>query len=191
MEKEEAKDADKVEVSGKDIYLLMHPRLTVLVSCVDKEGNRNMVTLAWTMPTSFSPPLVAISISPKRYSHRLIKETKEFCINIPTMEIVKQVLFCGRHSGYAFDKFRETKLTPIKAKKVKPPLIKECAAHIECKVVSEFETGDHTIFVGEVLSATVSKELFDKGYDLKKVKPIYHAGFDDFVTINPEKVTPE
>lgn len=182
---------EKIEVRGKDMYLLMHPRLTVLVTCCDSSGKNNIITIAWSMPVSFSPPLFAISVSPKRYSYRLIKETGEFCINIPTMEIVKETLYCGRHSGYVFDKFHETRLTPIKAARVKPPLIKECVAHIECRLIKEAEAGDHSIFIGEALHASVNKSAFNKGYDLKKVKPVYHAGFDDFVTVEDKKITPE
>lgn len=186
-----SKNKEKVEVRGKDIYLLMHPRLTVLVTCCDSSGKNNIITIAWSMPVSFSPPLFAISVSPKRYSYRLIKETGEFCINIPTMEIVKETLYCGRHSGYVFDKFHETKLTQLKANKIKPPLIRECVAHIECRVIKEVEAGDHSIFIGEALHASADKNAFDKGYDLSKVKLVYHAGFDDFVTVEKNKITPE
>ncbi|NIM14548.1 MAG: flavin reductase family protein, partial [Candidatus Aminicenantes bacterium] len=71
-------------------------------------------------------------------------------------------------------------LTPVKAKHVKPPLIKECFAHLECKVVNEIPTGDHTIFVGEVVQATVNKGIFDKSFDTQKIRPVLHNGYDDF-----------
>ncbi len=142
------------------------------------------------MPTSFDPPLVAISVSPRRYSHRLIEETKEFVVNVPTIEIARETLFCGRVSGRKHDKFKETPLTALPAKKVKAPIIKECVAHLECKLVQKVATGDHTVFVGEVLAAHANEGVFDNKFNISKVSPIYHLGGDDFATLSSEVVTP-
>jgi len=180
----------KVEVDSELAYRLLHPRHTVLVSCADKNGKANIITLAWSMPTSISPPMVVISVAPRRYSHRLIEETKEFVVNVPTMDIIRETLFCGRRSGRKYDKFKETQLTPLPAKMVQPPIIKECVAHLECKLHQQMTTGDHTIFVGRVLTAHADEGVFDEKFDVKKVKPIYHMGGDDFVTLVPEIVTP-
>jgi flavin reductase (DIM6/NTAB) family NADH-FMN oxidoreductase RutF len=134
--------------------------------------------------------MVVISIAPKRCSHRLIEETGEFVLNVPTMKLAKKSLFCGRTSGNKVDKFKETKLTPIAAKKVKSPMIKECVAHLECKLVQKITTGDHTLFVGEVVAAYVNKGVFTETFNAEKVKPLFHMGGDSFVTISPEVVTP-
>jgi flavin reductase (DIM6/NTAB) family NADH-FMN oxidoreductase RutF len=68
---------EEVNVSPFSAYKLLHPMHTVLVSCVGRNGKSNIITLAWAMPTSINPPIVAISIAPKRHSHALIEETKE------------------------------------------------------------------------------------------------------------------
>jgi flavin reductase (DIM6/NTAB) family NADH-FMN oxidoreductase RutF len=183
-------EIEKIEVPLSLSYRLMHPRHVVLVSCVDKAGKANAITLAWSMPVSINPPIVAISIAPKRYSHQLIEETKEFVVNIPTMDIVRETLFCGRRSGRTYDKFKETRLTPLPAKIVKPPIIKECVAHLECKLEEQITVGDHTLFTGRVLTAYANKGVFDEKIDIKQVKPIYHIGGDDFVTIAPKMVSP-
>ncbi|MDI6654922.1 MAG: flavin reductase, partial [Candidatus Hydrothermarchaeota archaeon] len=83
----------KVDVAFDLAYRLMHPRLTVLVTCIDSRGMSNIITLAWSMPTSIKPPMAAISVAPQRYSHKLISETKEFVVNMPTMQIAKETLF--------------------------------------------------------------------------------------------------
>jgi len=180
----------KVKVDSKLVYRLLHPRHTVLVTCTNKAGKANIITLAWSMPTSFDPCMVAISIAPRRLSHKMIEETGEFVVNVPTMKIVKQTLFCGRISGRRCDKFKEAHLTPLPAKKVCSPIIKECVAHLECKLVQKTATGDHTLFIGEVLTAYVNKGAFIKSFNIKKVKPILHMGGDDFATISPEIVSP-
>ena len=183
-------ETGKVQVPLSSSYRLLHPRLVVLVSCVDKAGKTNVITLAWSMPVSINPPIVAISIAPKRYSHQLIEKTREFVVNVPTMDIVRETLFCGRRSGKTYDKFKETRLTPLPAKMVQPPIIKECVAHLECKLHQQITVGDHTLFIGRVLTAYVDDGVFDNKFDLKKVKPIYHMGGDDFVTLVPEIVSP-
>ena len=177
------------EIVRKSVaYRLLHPMHTVIVSCGDKQGKPNLTTMAWAMPASFSPPLVAISLSPKRYSHSLIQETKEFVINIPSTELIQQTLKCGTTSGKNLDKFAETNLTQMASKKVKPPAIKECIAHLECKLHSHFIVGDHTIFVGEIIEAYTDKGIFEDKYDLEKAPMLYHTGGNTFVTLNPKNL---
>jgi flavin reductase (DIM6/NTAB) family NADH-FMN oxidoreductase RutF len=157
----------------------------VLVSSIGKTGKPNIITLAWAMPTSIRPPLVAISISPRRHSHNLIKKTKQFVVNIPTMDILEKTVLCGTKSGRNHDKFREAGLTPLPAKKVKPPLIKECVGHIECKLHNQFTSGDHTIFIGKIVEAQADKGVFTDSYDLQKAQMIFHLGGDKYSTLKP------
>jgi len=182
----------KVEVDLSLFHRLLHPKLVVLVTCIDPlKSTANIITLAWTTPISRQPPLLLLGIGPKRYSHELISETKEFVVNIPTMNMVKETLFCGRRTGRIHNKFKETGLTPLPAKMVRPPIIKECVAHLECKLHQQISIGDRTLFVGEVLTAYVTEGIFlNNQFDIKKVKLIYHAGEDDFATLAPEIVTP-
>jgi len=183
-------DVRKVNVDLSRAYRLLHPRNVVMVTCVDDTGKSNIVTLAWSMPTSFDPPLVAISVAPQRYSHTLIEKTGEFVVNVPTLEIARETLFCGRVSGRRHDKFREAPLTALPARKVKAPLIKECIAHLECKLVQRITTGDHTIFIGEVLTAWVNEGVFDNKFNPSKASLLYHLGGDDFATLSKEVITP-
>jgi len=155
-----------MEIKLNKAYSLLYPKQTILVTCISKDGKPNIMTAVWATPVSFDPPYLAICIGKKRYSHNLIKETKEFALNFPSAEMKDAVVICGSISGKNTDKFKEANLTQLKAKKIKAPLIKECLASIECKVVNEINAGDHTIFVGEVLAAQKNKEgkiLLDKG----------------------------
>ncbi len=181
---------EKESIERGVLWRLMHPRHTVLVTCVDGKDKPNIITLAWSMVTSFNPPMVAISVAPERYSHDIIEKSGEFVVNIPTMDIVKETLMCGRNSGRDVDKFSLTGLTSMHAKKVKPPFIRECVAHIECKVVDRVKTGDHTLFIGEIVDASVNASVFQRTFDPSLMKPVLHLGFDDFVTIEDHIVTP-
>ena len=180
----------KIEVNSTYAYRLLHPMHTILVSCVGKTGKPNVTTVAWAMPTSNNPPLVAISISPKRHSHTLIEESKEFVINVPTLELLQSVYACGTFSGRSFDKFKKADLTPIPAKKVKAPIIRECIAHIECNVDSQVTTGDHTVFVGKVEAAYANPGIFTESYDLKSARMLFHAGGNNFAVLEPKIYKP-
>jgi flavin reductase (DIM6/NTAB) family NADH-FMN oxidoreductase RutF len=175
----------KIDVEVDSASRLFAPRLTVLVTSVDKRGKPNIITLSWAMPTSFDPPLVAISVGTRRYSHELIESCEEFVVNIPPHDILEKVKLCGSSSGRVSDKFAEAGLTSIASKKVEPPRIKECIAHLECRLVGKLQTGDHTIFLGEVVTASVDEGAFDRKEDIMNLevfKPIFHLGGDFFST---------
>ena len=148
------------EVSySKALSCFGKPSRVVLAVCYDRENKRsNPIALGWKMQTSIQPPMVAISVGKTRYSHKLLMETGEFVLAVPGGDNAKEVLFCGTNSGRNIDKLRETNLTPLKAKFIKPDLIKECVVNLECKVSGYFDTGDHTIFAGEVLTSWISEE---------------------------------
>jgi flavin reductase (DIM6/NTAB) family NADH-FMN oxidoreductase RutF len=187
------KGKDVVSVSLSDAYRLVHPMHTVLVSCVGRNGKPNIITLAWAMPTSINPPLIAVSIAPRRYSHSLIEETGEFVVNVPTMDILNATFYCGRVSGRDYDKFKGSGLSQLPARRVRPPIIKECIAHLECKLYGKYPTGDHTIFVGEVVEAYANRDCFSevRGYNLEKARMIFHLGGDEFATLEPKIYRPK
>jgi flavin reductase (DIM6/NTAB) family NADH-FMN oxidoreductase RutF len=171
-----SKPFPKIDVRLDLVTRLLYPRPVVLITCINSSGKPNIIPVAWTMPTSFNPPMVAISIALTRYSHKLINETREFVINIPTKKLAKNVDYLGSVSGKDIDKFKESNFTALPAKKVKSPLIGECVAHIECELESTLNTGDHTIFVGRVVAAQADKDAFKTEYNLSKVKIILRHG---------------
>jgi flavin reductase (DIM6/NTAB) family NADH-FMN oxidoreductase RutF len=182
--------SSKVSVNYGSAYGLLNPMHTVLVSCIDKAGKPNITTVAWAMPTSQKPPLIAISLAPARYSHGLIAESGEFIVNIPTIQQLQCVLACGTFSGRSFDKFKKTNLTPIPGKRVKAPAILECLAHIECTVEDQIQTGDHTIFVGKIVEAYADAGVFSDSYDIKRAHMIYHGSGNNFYTLDTKNYKP-
>lgn len=180
---------------GLDVILL--PRPVVVATCVDGEGNPNAITLAWCTPVSHNPLIVAIAISPRRYSHNLVAEAGEFVLNFPGIELAKEVNWMGRKSGKKYDKFKETGLTLSPAKEVNGYVIDECYAHLECKVVDQVVSGDHTTFFGEVIYAEFAKDALirvKRGgpppyyVDPKRIKTLQHLGGDMYLT-NEEAYT--
>ena len=177
----------KTTVNINSAYRLLHPMHTVLVSAVGKANKPNVTTVAWAMPTSINPPLLAISLAPTRHTHTLIEESGEFSVNIPTLEILQAVYACGSLTGRSFDKFKKANLTQMPGKKIKAPAIRECIAHLECEVDGQFTTGDHTIFAGKILEAYADLGIFtESGYDLKRARMLYHAGGNNFALLDPK-----
>jgi flavin reductase (DIM6/NTAB) family NADH-FMN oxidoreductase RutF len=178
----------KIGIDLSQAYRLVYPMHTVLVSCTGKTGRPNIITLSWVMPTSINPPLVAISVAPRRHSYALIRESREFVVNVPTVNLLKDALFCGTVSGRDHDKFKETGLTPAPSRKVKAPFIMECIAHLECILHNEFHTGDHTIFIGEILAAYANKGAFRDVYDMKIVRMLLELGGNKFAVPDREVI---
>lgn len=136
-------------------YRLLYPaRVSLITSRHD--GKDNVMSASWVFPLSADPPMFGVAVAPKRYSYRLIKDGKAFAINIPGPELEAAVRLCGTESGKSKDKFALAGLT--KEDGVKVPLIKECAASIECELVDEFRAGDHMILVGKAIKIVKRKE---------------------------------
>lgn len=150
-----------------------------LVTC--GKVQHNIITIAWLTPVSHTPPLLAISVGRERYSCGLIDEIGEFVINIPSAELLENVWICGTRSGRDTNKFEDTGLTPIASENVSPPLIAECMAWLECGVRKRIALGDHILFVGEILSASVRADAFDHFYHLKShSQTLHHLGGNNF-----------
>jgi len=160
----------------------------VLVSSAYKE-KKNIITLAWNMPLSHKPPLVAVSLGKTHFSTELIRKSEEFIINVPTLDLLESVVYCGTHSGRGVDKFKETGLTAEKSTKlVKTPLIKDCIGHLECRLRDVKDVMDHFLFIGEVVHASCEEDLFSDGiWDVGKVKLVYHLGGRCF-TVSERKI---
>ena len=141
---------------------MIYPLPAVMVSCGDKAGNTNIITIAWTGTICTNPAMLYISVRPERHSYQMIKESGEFVVNLTTDKLVKQTDYCGVKSGRDVDKFKEAKLTPQKSNVVKAPGISECPVNIECKVTEVKELGSHAMFLAEVVSVQVDDSYIDE-----------------------------
>jgi flavin reductase (DIM6/NTAB) family NADH-FMN oxidoreductase RutF len=167
----------KEERDNKSFNRLINHGPVILVSTARK-GKPNVMTIAWHTPVSHSPPMLAVSIAPQRHSCRLIRESEDLVLNVPTVKMAKEILFCGTVSGRDIDKFRETGLTPSAAGVVKPPHIEECIGHIECQVRDEVVAGDHSLFICDVKLVVVESSLFDEVWCIEddELLTLHHLG---------------
>ena len=156
---------------------MLYPLPAVMVSVADKEGNHNIITIAWAGTICTNPPMISISVRPERYSYHMIEETGDFVVNLTTEELAYATDYCGVKSGREVDKFKELHLTAEKADHVQAPLIKECPVNIECKVVKKEELGSHHMFLAEVKAVHVDEAFMDEKnrVAVEKTNPIVYV----------------
>lgn len=156
---------------------MLNPVPVVMVSCADREGKPNIITLAWAGTVNSDPPMVSISIRKQRYSYNIIKETGEFVINLTPRQLAFAADYCGVKSGRDVSKFEAMKLTPGKAAKINAPIINECPVNLECVVKQVIELGSHDMFLAEVVATNVAEELIDRNgrMDLHKADLICYS----------------
>ncbi len=143
------------------------------------DGKRSICPIGWKMTTSGAPYMMAISISPLRFTHSLIESSKSFVLAWPGEDLAKETYLCGTNSGRNVDKFKEYNLTAINASEVEAPLINECLVNMECKLSGTLTTGDHTIFSAEVVKLWVTdkpKRLLCSIDDASGYEFIYQKG---------------
>lgn len=138
------------------------PMRHYLITCGGAE-RANIIAVSFCMPVAKTPPMVACAIGRDMYSGELIRQTREFVINVPPQSLQRQIYYCGFHSGRDVDKFRETGLTPVPARQVAPPIIGECVAHLECRVEQSVEAGDKTLFIAAVVEAYADQDVEQGG----------------------------
>lgn len=160
--------------------LLTNPRQTVVVTCrsraevMGKELEKdNAITIDWHMPTSFEPRLYAVSIGKTRFSHKLIQKSKAFVVNFMPYDMKDSVIYLGSTSGEHKNKIEEAGIEIEDAQNIDCPIIKGAAAYLECEVVKEIDTGDHTIFIGKIINSRIENNK----------KRIIHIDGDNFTTI--------
>ena len=157
------------------VYRLLEPGPVVLLTSTS--GRRtSIMTMSWHTPMEFEPPLVGGVISNQNYTHGLLKRSRQCVINIPTVELAEKVVACGNASGRRVDKFKAFDLTPVAASCVKAPLIAECYANLECKVVDRKLVAKYNFFILEVVKAWIDPRQ-------KRPRTIHHQGEGAFLVL--------
>lgn len=155
------------------VYQLLEPAPVIMVT-TSLNGKPNIMTMAWYMMVDFVPPLVACVMGQEDYSFKILKETKECVINIPTVELAPKVVEVGKTTGEKVDKFTRFKFTQEKALIIDVPMISQCYANLECKVIDTTLVSKYNIFILEVLKAWITTFK-------KRQRTIHHHGNGLFV----------
>lgn len=155
------------------VYQLIGPGPVVMVSTCLK-GKPNIMTMAWHTMIDFEPPLMACVIDEHNYTFQILKKTKECVINIPTEQLAFEVIGVGNTTGAKIDKFKKFHLSQEAASKVKVPMISQCYANLECKVIDMNMVAKYNIFIVEVVKAWITTSK-------KRQRTIHHFGNGNFI----------
>ncbi len=155
------------------VYQLLEPGPVILLTTARK-GRANVMTRSWHMMVEFEPPLVACVCSSANYSFDALRATGECVIAVPARKLASKLVKVGNSSGRDLDKFAAFGLTQMPAESVAPPLVAECFANLECKVVDRRMVDRYNMFILEVRKAWVDPAQ-------KKPKTIHHHGYGRFV----------
>ena len=139
---------------------LTAPLPPVMVTVGDME-NSNIITIGWTGILSTIPPRTYISVRPERYSYKILKEKREFVINLTTAKQAREVDYVGIYTGAKVDKFKECGFTKVESKEVAAPTIAECPFALECRVIEIIPIGTHDVFVADIVSVSSDESIID------------------------------
>jgi len=156
------------------------------VIVVKSEDALDALACAWYSALSFDPPLFAISIAPRRYSYQMLKKSGEFTANFMEFDSAGTIAALGRTSGREIDKFAAYRIKTLPSTEIETPVLKDAYAAYECRIVKRHRTGDHDLFIGEVLAVHYKEKAFDKKNrvpSLSKLTPALYLGADHYAGI--------
>ncbi len=156
---------------------LIYPTPVWCVGSSDKDDRPNVTTISWGGICCSKPPCATISLRKATYAYGNIMERRAYTISVPSERFAREADYFGIASGRDTDKFAATGLTPVKSELVDAPYVKEFPMVLECRVVSTFEIGLHTQFVGEILDVKADEEVLDENGlpDIQKVRPLIYT----------------
>ncbi len=150
---------------GKIIWkpgTMIYPLPAVMVSCGAVPEEYNIITISWTGTICTDPAMCYISVRPSRHSYNIIRQNREYVINLTTKSLAFAADWCGVKSGSKYNKFDEMKLTPVPASKINAPMIMESPVNIECIVKEIIELGSHHMFISEVVAVHADEKYIDE-----------------------------
>jgi flavin reductase (DIM6/NTAB) family NADH-FMN oxidoreductase RutF len=145
------------EVSPSQALKNKYPEWIDLVVSRGACGGVNVMPVGWSTIASGTPLLYAVAINARHHTTRLIHETKEFVVAAPSASMAAATLYCGTHSGRDGDKISPSGLELVSASRVQVPLLRGAIYNLECTLHTAVETGDHVLFVGEIVAAHLDK----------------------------------
>ena len=152
------------KVSYSDAIGLKYPEQIVIAIAREASGKCNPITLGWTMITSGSPPMMAVSVGLTRHSLGVLRAAEGFVIAMPSEAQEAETMVFGTRSGRDGDKFAQAGTALAPAETIDCEIMADAVANFECRKVAELETGDHVLFVGEVVCAHVNPDKPNRLY---------------------------
>lgn len=168
---------------GIGAFYQFYPKMALVVTC-QHQGKPNAMAAAWHCSLSFNPPLYGVAVAPKRFSYRVITESKQFGVNFLPFAKAEVIAAVGGSSGAVLDKFEAFDIPTEKPIRTQVPVLKDAYAAYECELLEDREYGDHHWLVGRVVATHWQKEAFNEEevLDLSRIKPTLYLGNEFYLT---------
>ncbi len=165
------------------------PEPVALIVSKDKKGRVNLCPIGYFTLVTWEPKVWAIALYYSHFSTKVISDTREFVLCLPSMEQAKDVLYCGSVHGWKIDKTKHTNFTFKSALKINPPIIEDCVACFECRVLEKHTIKDHMLFLGEVVASYQSERDWQEkiyNWDDRHLGTIKLGGKSAKISYSPE-----
>ena len=156
------------QASYSEAVTTKYPEQIVIAIARDSKGKYNPITLGWTMIVSHEPPMMAVSIGKTRHSLSAFRHAREFVIAFPSEHQQDEAMLFGTRSGRDMDKLAAAGCCVVPASKIDSVLLADAVANFECRLSAELETGDHVVFVGEIIGSHLNGEPLNRLYTVGK-----------------------
>jgi len=162
-------------------YMFLQPSRPVLITTLNEDGSTHVAPFSWVIPVSCNPPLVGLALftkPEKQHSLENLERHPEFTINVPGLDSAYHLVQCSYDFKAGIKRIDALNLATSEAKKIKPLLIEECRAHLECKVLTITPTGDHSLIIAEVIITSYEPTAYTPSLLLKvsQSPPCLHIG---------------
>ena len=159
------------------VYGLLEPGPVLLLTTAHRQAC-NVMPVSWYSMLEFEPPRLACVVSAANHSEKLLRASRECVLNIPTVELARQVVGCGNCSGAQVDKFSRFGLARSPGRQVSAPLLDDCFASLECRLIDTRLARRYGQFVLEVVAAWVDTAVTDP-------RTLHHRGYGRFMVAGP------
>ncbi|MFC1952155.1 flavin reductase family protein [Chloroflexota bacterium] len=150
---------------------LIYPMPAMLIGA-EVDGKPNFMTAAWCGIANSEPPMISVGIRHNRYTLKGIRDKLNFSVNIPSRDLVRETDYCGIASGSKANKVEVCQFKVFYGKLNNAPLIEQCPANLECKVVHILDLGSHSLIVGRIEETYISENCLTDGKpDVNKIAP--------------------
>ncbi|MEA1959543.1 MAG: flavin reductase family protein [Chloroflexota bacterium] len=179
----------KIVLEGSGKFYQHYPRVAVIVT-VSAGGKKNAMAAAWHSAISHTPPIFGVSLAPKRYTYKLLTESREFAVNFLSMERARLIAAVGKISGVEGDKFARFGIETEEPLKTSAPILKDTYAAYECRLIDSRTYGDHVWVVGEIAATHIEEGMFDSEevLDLERVRPAMYLGADRYTAPSKDDI---
>ena len=169
-----------------------HVEPIVIVTSISREGVADAAVKSWITFINLKPSVVVFGCNMQHQTAKNVLATREFVVNIPSEDIVKETLMTAKPYSPETNKIESAGLTATPSAKVKPPCIEECKAHLECVLEWTKQYGDEIIIAGKVVSASADEDIIKSPLEERcnLLRPIMWVGNERYAVVKESKPFP-